>query len=788
MWLINNFTQSNTAALFKNKQSSGSATKQTIMKITGILFLILFPLLSAAQTITVKQDSTGDFTTIQAAVDSAQNGDTVLVWPGTYVENIHIINKSIFLGSLTLTTGDLAYINQTVIDGNDSGSCIRIEYADGNIINGFEVVNGNGKEKFWMDGGGLFLLESNTSIYNCFIHSNEVGSYGGGIYFCRSDGYLSNVTITDNFAYDRGGGIVLLRGHLEFDTINRCNIYENYAGEGTDIFKLGAPAMDVYVDTFTVQNPDYYYVFSKDSIELPQNDIQMNIQHGKITQAFEDLYVAPNGSNDNSGLSAKDALKTISYALLKIASDSVSPDTIHVAAGTYSDSLTKENFPLSLKSFVTLKGESRDSTILDAENIIYHLKGVSSAKNFNVFNFTLKKGNGNINSPYRFGSFRIGLNFNVRFRKLLFTENLGDVISCGVFYRINNCTLDNVEMSNNVGGKAFRVGHASIFPNFDTVWMNNCQIVDNLPNYNSNDVGNGGGLSILGRNINAPIFTTVIVTNTLFANNKSASYSAPTIAVWWGARLYLVNNTIVDNLAETSEGGNIGVLNNAEINIYNSIMYHNEPVELYMSNYSNKINKLNVYTSLIDGGEENIRILTSGNIYYYDTTNIDTDPLFYGGPDFPYNLSDESPCIDAGTLELPQFILDHMPDTDLAGNPRIVNGKIDMGAYEWNPTVDAKEVKNKTLKTAYLAVYPNPFNRQTTISAQWNKSARVGIEVYNSAGLLLKTLQQGNQLPGSCALPWDGTDNHGSYLPAGVYLVVLTVNGKELESVKIIKE
>ena len=109
--------------------------------------------------------------------------------------------------------------------------------------------------------------------------------------------------------------------------------------------------------------------------------------------------------------------------------------------------------------------------------------------------------------------------------------------------------------------------------------------------------------------------------------------------------------------------------------------------------------------------------LISDNVFvdYDEASNIDTDPLFYGGPDFPYNLSDNSPCIDAGTMDLPQFILDNMPDVDLAGNPRIVNNIIDMGCYEWNPTVGTEEIAIVKKPEPKLKVYPNPFVSPTPL-------------------------------------------------------------------------
>jgi len=63
---------------------------------------------------------------------------------------------------------------------------------------------------------------------------------------------------------------------------------------------------------------------------------------------------------------------------------------------------------------------------------------------------------------------------------------------------------------------------------------------------------------------------------------------------------------------------------------------------------------------------------------YAGEGNIDQDPLFVAPALGNFELSDGSPAIDAGTL----IVDPPLPATDLAGNPRIINGKVDMGAYE----------------------------------------------------------------------------------------------------------
>jgi predicted outer membrane repeat protein len=147
---------------------------------------------------TTGNDTTGDgsegnpFRTVQRGVNSAWEGDTVLVKEGHYYERISLMGKGITVASEHLIDGDSMHIQNTIIDADtlvlgiaDTGSVVRFVNEEDStaILHGFTIQGGNGTlfGTTGRCGGGLFIIGASPKLEYCNIIKNAAVN-GGAIF------------------------------------------------------------------------------------------------------------------------------------------------------------------------------------------------------------------------------------------------------------------------------------------------------------------------------------------------------------------------------------------------------------------------------------------------------------------------------------------------------------------------------------------------------------------------------------------------------------------------------
>ena len=96
-------------------------------------------------------------------------------------------------------------------------------------------------------------------------------------------------------------------------------------------------------------------------------DVDFDNGVGDLCSITDDVYVSPDGDDNNIGTSISEAFLTIGRALDMIAPQDDDPVTIFLTEGTFAPSTTGESFPILMISNVNLIGQGEEVTILDAQ-------------------------------------------------------------------------------------------------------------------------------------------------------------------------------------------------------------------------------------------------------------------------------------------------------------------------------------------------------------------------------------------------------------------------------------
>jgi len=182
-----------------------------------LIFALLFTILGLAA---ITRLVPSEYTTIQAAIDACNNGDTVLVAPDTYTENIDFLGKAITVTSNYTTDHNPLTILSTVINGTGTGSVVTFTSSEDttSVLSGFSIRGGN-----FNLGGGISARNASPKLTNLCVYNNS-GSFSGGVYLQNSSAIVNRLTICHNTGY----GLRIMSG-CPIDA-NSCIVYYNTNG------------------------------------------------------------------------------------------------------------------------------------------------------------------------------------------------------------------------------------------------------------------------------------------------------------------------------------------------------------------------------------------------------------------------------------------------------------------------------------------------------------------------------------------------------------------------------
>jgi hypothetical protein len=273
-------------------QSGGPA----VVLLASVLAIAL-PGRGEAGTYTLRADGTGDFPTIQAALDAVLPSDVVELMPGTYTgpgnRDLDPLGKAIVIRS---QSGDPSSV---ILDAEGSPGDPHRHFDIGSgegaafVIEGLTLTGGHA-EGSSPHGGAIRILEAAPTIRSCVIEGNRAIGDGGAIACIGSTGALVAATIegcvirnnlardgagihalslgaavtdcviTGNAASDSGGGLFL----AAITAVSGSTVAGNLASRGGGIFASASVALKrtiVWANGSTGDGPEAYFAVGASS-------------------------------------------------------------------------------------------------------------------------------------------------------------------------------------------------------------------------------------------------------------------------------------------------------------------------------------------------------------------------------------------------------------------------------------------------------------------------------------------------------------------------------------------
>lgn len=595
--------------------------------LAGLLWLLAIVTTADADKINVP----GDFNTIQEAIDVAQNGDEVVVAPGTYFETINFLGKAIWLHS---SDG----LEVTTIDAQQAGTVVTCNSGEGpeTVLEGFTITGGNA-----IPGGGMSnMFSSSPTVNDCKFISNTAVEGGGMFNAFDSSPMITNCAFIGNTA-DEGGGMFNVLG---FPIVTDCTFNANSAGEGGGMWNLASSA--------TLTN----CTFSNNSAEGFGGGIYDGFGSPMVTSCtFSENYATQGGGIYEDG-------GNIDFTSCTFVSNSANK-----GGGMYANNSTSLLTDCSFTLNVAGQGggiqipEGTGPTVIGCSFSLNSATSIGGA----VYNFmssptftscVFSENSANSGGGAMYNTYSSPLITDCVFTTNIAQSGSGGAISSSLF---SSPTLTGCTISGNTAGS--RGGGMYNLQSSPTLTA--CTFVGNSSE-------RGGGLH---NNLDS----NALVTNCEFYGNFASAIGGAIVNRYRGDGTFS-NCTIANNSAPSGgamyNGGNVS----SHPTLTNCIVYFNQGDQIFDFGASSAT----VTSSNVQGG-------------FAGDGNIDADPLFVDPDNDDYHIAPGSPCIDAGDSSAVPMDIDTDYDGNLrfvhdlkTKNSGIGDCPIvDMGSYEFQEGV-----------------------------------------------------------------------------------------------------
>jgi hypothetical protein len=625
-----------------------------------LLGAVLILLVGCSESLAEVKNVPSAYPTIQAAIDAAVDGDTVIVADGTYTGPG---NRDISLHGKAITVASANGPANCIIDCQNLGRGFFIFQGEGpdTVLSGFTIING-----YATHGGGIYIhplpstpvVWTSPTISNCIVRNNRATTYGGGI-ACKGGRPLISGCIVRSNSAPNSGGVHFQDGSRAL--LTGCTISNNtataIAGGGIGSYS-SAPGFSGCSITMNISAQGGGGAYLENSPATLYNCLVEGNQTG-VTGGGLSL----NGSD--AAINYTDILANRTTSAVEASSGGgifLADSKASILACDISNNEANINFVDAVQ-------------LTNSGGISFHQGSDAVMRNCTVTNNKAQErgGVGSWNSAPQIESCEITAN----------QATAGGGGGVG-FYGNANAPLAEPSLSYSTisGNYAFETGGGI------AVWQRSPVIIGCLVDGNLADISSGG-INLYGTTQTQGSTARTRIADTIVSNNSSASRGGIYIRNIGTGSVSIVNTLITGNTSNGLGGGlacyfaghatltnctisgnraagsGALIVDSSDVAAANSIFWGNSPSMPAKSGSG----ALTITYSDVEGG-------------YAGTGNINIPPDFAGVGD--YHLNPGSPCLDAGSNSAAGI-----PAYDLDRNKRLIdadgNGfaRVDMGVYEY---------------------------------------------------------------------------------------------------------